>query len=155
MTGLCVCVVVQHISGDVALAVYQHWQASGDLDWLQARGYPMLKAIADFWVSRATPAGGEEEGGKQQSWHIRDVMPPDEYADHVDDSVYTNALAALALRFAEEAAEALGEEASAEWRVVREGLVVVFDEASGVHPEYQGYEGQVTGSRPPEQLVGC
>ena len=41
-----------HISGDIAWAVWQYWMATGDLTWLQQQGYPILRGIADFWVSR-------------------------------------------------------------------------------------------------------
>jgi trehalose/maltose hydrolase-like predicted phosphorylase len=40
--------------------------------------------------------------------HINDVIPPDEYVDHVNDSVYTNFVAAQSLRFTFAAASVLG-----------------------------------------------
>ena len=51
----------------------------------------------------------EQNGNKT---HIRDVMPPDEYHDHVDDSVYTNVIAAMSLDFATQAAGLLNMEAN-------------------------------------------
>ncbi len=40
--------------------------------------------------------------------HIRGVIPPTEYYSHVDDSVYTNAVAMASLQYASSVASALG-----------------------------------------------
>lgn len=126
----------QHISGDVALATWQYWQSTHDVDWLRASGYPLLRGIADFWASRAAfSADG--------SAHIADVIPPDEYADHVSDSAYTNAVAKLSLELAGKAAAVLNEAPKATWAKVQQALVVPFDTQLGIHPEYEGYKGQV------------
>ncbi len=67
-------------------------------------------------------------------YHIRDVIPPDEYQKNCTDSVYTNYGAALALTFAAEAAEVLGLQVSAEYRAIAEALVILFNETRGMHP---------------------
>jgi trehalose/maltose hydrolase-like predicted phosphorylase len=43
-----------HISGDIAFAIWQEFLMRKDEAWLRSVGYPMLKGIADFWVSRST-----------------------------------------------------------------------------------------------------
>ncbi|MGW5480749.1 glycosyl hydrolase family 65 protein [Streptomyces sp. NPDC004008] len=127
----------QHISADVALAFWQYWLATGDMQWLRGAGLPVLSAVADFWASRVTT---DAEG----HCHINGVIPPDEYAvgPH-DDSAYTNVAARESLRFAARAAEALGESADPRWAEVADRIVVPFDEARGIHPEFAGYAGQV------------
>ena len=82
-----------HVNADISLAVHQFWLATGDRHWLATRGWPMLRGIADYYADRATR-------NADGSYSIRDVIPPDEYAEGVDDSVYTNMSAARALRFA-------------------------------------------------------
>ncbi|KRV49246.1 hypothetical protein AQ490_03320 [Wenjunlia vitaminophila] len=124
----------QHINSDVALAFWQYWLATGDRRWLAEKGWPVLRGVAEFWTSRAT---ADEDG----RFHINDVIPPDEYAAPSDDSVYTNVSARACLRFATKAAEVLGESADPRWARVADGLVVLFDEESGVHPEFAGYGG--------------
>ncbi|MEJ8661397.1 glycosyl hydrolase family 65 protein [Streptomyces sp. MS1.AVA.4] len=127
----------QHISADVALAFWQYWLAAGDERWLRAKGWPVLRGVADFWAGRATT-------GEDGAYHINGVIPPDEYADEPhDDSAYTNAAARASLRFAVEAAAVLGEPAAPEWTAVADGLVVPFDDVLGVHREFTGYEGQL------------
>ena len=43
-----------HVTGDVALAQWQYYLATGDSAWLAREGFPSSAATADFWVSRAT-----------------------------------------------------------------------------------------------------
>jgi hypothetical protein len=62
----------QHISADVAYAVWQYWQATGDDDFLLQAGAEILLETGRFWASRA---GREADG----HCHIRGVIGPDEY----------------------------------------------------------------------------
>ena len=123
----------QHISADIALAQWQYFLATGDRTWLAHRAYPLLAAVANFWASRAvhTTAGYELLG----------MMGPDEYNYPVDNSTYTNVAARTALRIALHAAHLLHRPAPPSWRTVADGLVVPFDPALGIHPEYDGYRG--------------
>ena len=123
-----------HVNADIALAVHQYWLATGDRRWLASRGWPMLKGIAAYYVSRAA----KRSNG---TYSIRNVIPPDEYAEGVDDSVYTNMSAAQALRFARAAARILHRPADPRWTRVAHGLRILFDQDKGIHPEYAGYPG--------------
>ncbi len=80
-----------HISADIAFAVWQYWQATGDDDFFLRAGAEILLETARFWASRGTM---EADG----AYHIRHVIGPDEYHDDVDDNAYTNLLAAWNLR---------------------------------------------------------
>ena len=66
-------------------------------------GFPLANASASFYAARLTPAAGNGTG-----YDILQVMGPDEFAYPVDNSAYTNAVAAIALRFAVEAAGVIG-----------------------------------------------
>lgn len=125
-----------HINGDIAFAVWQEWSMRQDKDWLRSIGYPMLTGIADFWVSRST----YQADGKA---HILDIIPPDEYVDHVDDSVYSNFVAVKALNYAVQASIALNEtcDQCAKYSQLAQDLVILFDQQLGIHPEYSGYPG--------------
>ena len=80
--------------------------------------------------------------------HIVNVIPPDEYADHKTDSVYTNAVAILSLQYAMKAATLLHkekeyEQSIARWKDVSERIVMVTAENDAgllYHPEYAGYK---------------
>jgi trehalose/maltose hydrolase-like predicted phosphorylase len=123
-----------HVSADIALGLWQYWLASGDRSWLSGSAWPVLSAIADFWVSRAHP----NPDGTQS---IDGVIPPDEYHEQVDDSVYTNVAARDTLRMAAQAAALTGHTADPAWTAVAGALRIPFDEAPGIHPEFAGYQG--------------
>ncbi len=123
-----------HVNADISLAVHQYWLATGDRRWLATRGWPLLRGIAQYYASRVTR---HADG----SYSIRDITPPDEYAEGVDDSVYTNMSASQALRFAAEAARILQRPADGRWLRVARGLRILFDRTTHVHPEYAGYPG--------------
>ena len=123
-----------HITGDVGFAFWKYYQVTKDKTWLRDRGYPVLKAVADFWTSRA-------EKGTDGKYHIINVVCADEYAENVDDNAYTNGMAKEVLSQANEAALLLGLPANARWKEVGEGLVILKLE-NGVTQEHATYKGE-------------
>lgn len=81
----------QHISADIAYAVWQYWEASGDEAFLRDAGAEILCETARFWVSRAQL----EPDGRR---HIRGVIGPDEYHETIDDNAFTNVMARRNIR---------------------------------------------------------
>jgi len=67
----------QHISADVAYAVWQYWQATGDEAFLRDAGAQIILETGRFWASRAKL----EADGRR---HIRGVIGLDEYHKHND-----------------------------------------------------------------------
>ena len=102
------CLTQIHLQSDIALAVWQYYQATGDTAWLRERGWPLLRGIAEFWAGRVTR-------NADGSYSIRNAAGPDEYSNGVTDGVFTNAGAATALRDAARAARILGRPAPASW----------------------------------------
>ena len=96
----------RHNDSDIAFSIWQYYIAHGDKDFLR-ECYPVLREIANYWVSKAELIDGKYE--------IRDVMPPNEYAEIINNSVYTNASAQIALWIATKAGEILGEEVDPSW----------------------------------------
>ena len=127
------CLTQIHLQGDIALSVWQYYLATGDTAWLGDH-WTLLKSIAEFWAGKATPNG-------DGSYSVNNVAGPDEYSNGVDDGVFTNAGAALALRNATRAAAILGEQAPAEWTVIADRLRMPFDEQNQVFLQYEGYQG--------------
>ncbi|WP_329355959.1 discoidin domain-containing protein [Streptomyces anulatus] len=128
------CLTQNHLQGDVSLAVWQYYLATGDRDWLASRGWPLLRGIAEFWESRAT-------ANADGSYSVNDVAGPDEYSNGVDDGVFTNAVAATALRNATRAARILGRSAPAAWSKVADHLRIPYDAEKKVFLQYAGYNG--------------
>ncbi|MEK8090931.1 glycoside hydrolase family 65 protein [Thermithiobacillus plumbiphilus] len=110
-----------HISADVAYAVWQYWQATGDADFLLRAGAEILLETARFWASR----GQLEADGR---YHIRHVIGPDEYHEDIDDNAYTNLMAQWNLRRGAELAGLLAEHWPAAWQELARRLEFDMDE---------------------------
>ena len=123
-----------HITGDIGWACWKYYQVTKDQEWLASTGFPMMKAIADFWVSRT-----DENGDGSLS--IRNVVGADEYAEGVDDNAFTNGIAKVALRYATSAARELGLDPDPRWDQTANNIrLLTF--ADGVTQEYEGYQGE-------------
>jgi beta-phosphoglucomutase len=75
-----------HISADIAYAVWQYWQATGDDLWMRDRGAEIILDTALFWLSRV------EWHEKQQRYELCGVIGTDEYHEYVRNNAYTNRL---------------------------------------------------------------
>ncbi|VAW42237.1 Maltose phosphorylase / Trehalose phosphorylase [hydrothermal vent metagenome] len=82
-----------HITADIAYATWLYWQATADDAWMRDYGVALILEGAVFWGSRV-----EQEADGY--YHLRDVIGPDEYHDHVDDNAYTNQMVAWHLQTA-------------------------------------------------------
>jgi beta-phosphoglucomutase len=94
-----------HISADVAYAVWCHWQATGDDDWMCCYGAEIVLDTARFWGSRAewNPALSPSKGKQRGRYKITDIIGPDEYHEHVDNNAFTNEMVRWHLEAALEA----------------------------------------------------
>ncbi|KAM8807317.1 protein-glucosylgalactosylhydroxylysine glucosidase [Eudromia elegans] len=123
-----------HVTGDVLMAFEQYYHSTQDQKlFREDGGWHLVGAVAQYWCSRMV--WSEEE----QCYHIRGVMPPDEYHHQVDNSVYTNAVARRSLYFAADVARDLLVPVPQEWVERAEKVKVPFDAERKYHPEYDGY----------------
>ena len=124
-----------HITGCVAHAAWQYYCVTRDTAWLTTQAWPLIKATANFWVSRAqTDASGH-------GYHINNVVCADEYAANVDDNAFTNAIAITNLNIACMAAHIAGKQPNPLWSEVASGLPILKN-AQGVTLEHASYAGQ-------------
>ncbi|MEU7219782.1 discoidin domain-containing protein [Nocardia iowensis] len=128
------CLTQIHLQGDVSLAAWQYYVATGDAVHLRSRVWPIMQSVAEFWASRVTQ-------NPDSTYSIANVAGPDEYSNGVTDAVYTNAVAALALRNAARAAAVLGERPPAEWTTIADRLRIPFDPQRNIFLQYDGYPG--------------
>ncbi|XP_027436255.1 protein-glucosylgalactosylhydroxylysine glucosidase isoform X2 [Zalophus californianus] len=76
-----------HINGAVVLAFQLYYHTTQDLQLFQeAGGWDVVRDVAEFWCSRV------EWSPEEEKYHLKGVMPPDEYHSGVNNSVYTNVL---------------------------------------------------------------
>ena len=131
-----------HVNGDIAFAVWQFWRALRDdgAGWLEATAWPLLSGIATWWATRLARDNAGAPAGAPLG--ILDVMCPDEYADRVNNSAFTNAVAAYTLQHAADVGALLGEPAAplAAWRDAAARIALPSDAALGFTPEYDGYK---------------
>ncbi len=137
-----------HISADIAYAMHQYWRVTGDDDFWQDVGAPVVLETAVFWGDRA-----EAEGDR---FAIRDIIGPDEYHDHVDNNAYTNHMVRWHLKTAQDALEWLWEhdpggagtlvekldltpERLTHWRKVIDGLILAHDPETGLIEQFEGF----------------
>ncbi|XP_007947563.1 protein-glucosylgalactosylhydroxylysine glucosidase [Orycteropus afer afer] len=124
-----------HINGAVVLAFELYYYSTQDLQLFRdAGGWDLISAVAEFWCSRVEWSPGEE------NYHLRGVMPPDEFHSGVSNSVYTNVLVQNSLRFASALAKDLGLPVPDQWLEVADKIKVPFDPERNFHPEFDGYK---------------
>ncbi len=123
-----------HITADVAIAAWNYFAVTRDTSWLRERGYPVIKACADFWASRV------EKNGPGH-YDIKNVVAADEWAENVDNNAFTNAAAKANLRFASMAAAILNLPPDTEWKIVEENIPIL-KLSNGVTAEHAQYKGE-------------
>jgi trehalose/maltose hydrolase-like predicted phosphorylase len=139
----------QHISADIAYAVWQYWQATGDEQFLLDAGAEILIETGRFWSSRANLEGDGRH-------HIRGVIGPDEYHEHIDDNAFTNVMARWNIRRALDVAALLRERwpqrwkslscrigvddtEMAQWLKVAQTMATGLDRKTGLYEQFEGF----------------
>ena len=132
-----------HINADIAYAVWQYYQVTGDYDFLRDYGAEMLVETARVFADVGCFA--ECRGGK---YCICAVTGPDEYNALVDNNLYTNLMAQENLYAALRALEILGkdgdhlnvpDEEKALFRKVADNMYLPYDEKLGVYLQDDGF----------------
>ena len=124
-----------HITADIAIAFWNYYRVTQNEKWLADKGYPLLKEVADFWVSRS-------ERNADGSYSINNVVGANEYAANIDDNAFTNGAAITALRYAGLAAAKLNLEPNPAWENVANNIVIHKFE-DGTTKENKTYSGAI------------
>lgn len=124
-----------HITADIGIAFWNYYRVTRNKQWLEEKGYPVLKEVADFWVSRVSK-------NADGSYSINNVVGANEFAPNVNDNAFTNGAATTALQYATLAAEELGISPDARWREVAEGIKIL-KFPDGTTKEHADYEGEI------------
>lgn len=124
-----------HITADVAIAFWNYYRVTKNKVWLAERGYPLMKEVADYWVSRSVK---NDDG----SYSIKNVVGANEFAPNVDDNAFTNGSAITALEFAVEAAQTLEEIPDPTWQEVA-SKIKIHKFPDGTTKEHRTYSGDI------------
>jgi len=119
-----------HVNADIAIAQWQYYLASGDKAWLKQHGWPVIRAVAEFWASRVS------WNAPQQRYEILHVTSVDEDYNDVPNDTFTNVSAAKALRIATAAAGIVGATPDPRWLDIAARMVVPFSESEGHHLDF-------------------
>jgi hypothetical protein len=131
-----------HVSLDVALAFDSYIHATGDLDEARAMAWPVMRAVAEYVVSRIewTSRGAEWRG----------TLGPREHYQPVDNNAFVNASAIRVMDAASSMARRLGIDAPDDWEriarslrmpVHRRGMLLNHDRARLAEPKGATPEG--------------
>ncbi|MGI9510140.1 MAG: glycosyl hydrolase family 65 protein, partial [Geminicoccaceae bacterium] len=145
----------RHVNAAIAYNVWQHYEATLDLEFMSDHGAEMLFEIARFWVSTTS------YNPRIDRYEIKGVMGPDEYHDSypdrdqpgLDNNAYTSVMAAWCLCRAvdiserlppgrlESLAAAIGlvPDEIERWQDVSGKLRVVFHD-DGIISQFEGYD---------------
>ena len=123
-----------HITACVGIAAWNYYCVTQDKQWLAEKGYPLLKATADFWASRV-------ERNSPGHYDINNVVAADEWAENVNNNAFTNAAAIANLNFATAAAKVLGLNPDNDWNYVAQNIPILKME-NGVTREHESYKGE-------------
>ena len=124
-----------HITADVGIAFWNYYRITNDIVWLREKGYPIIKEVADFWVSRSVK-------NKDGTYSIKNVVGANEFAHNVNDNAFTNGSAKTVLNYAVQAANELNLLPDDQWENVANKLKIhKFD--NGVTKEHENYKGEI------------
>lgn len=124
-----------HITADVAIAFWNYYRVTKNKEWLAEKGYPMLKEVADYWVSRVVK-------NNDGSYSIKNVVGANEFAQNIDDNAFTNGSAITALQFAVLAAKELNIEVNSAWEQVAKNIKI-HKFPDGTTKEHSSYKGEI------------
>ena len=119
-----------HVNADIAIAQWQYYLASGDKRWLKDYGWPVIREIAQFWVSRVNYDAAHDR------YEIHHVTSPDEAYNDVPNDSFTNAAARKALEIAVESAGIVGAKADPRWAEVARKMYIPFKQDEQRHLDF-------------------
>lgn len=124
-----------HVTADISIACWNYYCLTRDGQWLRTKAFPLMKEVADFWVSRV-------ERNDDGSYSIRNVVGADEYANGIDDNAFTNAAAIRALEYACESAVICNEPVPEIWKEISRHIRILRFK-DGVTREHATYDGEM------------
>ena len=120
-----------HVNAEIAIAQWQYYLTTLDRSWLRTHGWPVIRAVARFYASRAV------YDAKTRRYEILHVTSVSESHGDIPNDTYTNLVAVRALRIAVAAARALGVPADPDWQRIAARMTVPLAPGGGHHLPYQ------------------
>lgn len=138
----------RHITADVAIAADTWARFAKDISDYDHNGVNrLLEDTAAYWAARVTYNKAKDR------YEILNIVPPDEDAEIVNNSVYTNAAAKRNIELAIAAAKKAGRNYPAKWDEIVSKMYIPFDAKNKRFIEYEGYNGKKTKQADTELLI--
>ncbi|KAK4055789.1 alpha,alpha-trehalase ath1 [Microbotryomycetes sp. JL201] len=121
-----------HLNNDIAIAMYQYYASTQNGTWLEERGYPVISSVAEFWAAHVVL---NETTGLFVTLNETD---PDEYANQINNGIFTNAGLQVVIQHAQELSQILNKTIPANWTDVAQNITIPTDPTSKIVLEYDG-----------------
>ena len=124
-----------HINGDIAHAFTNYWLASGDTDFFRNELFPVHDAIATMYSEVLQKNGSR--------WALTNVTDPDEFANHVNNGAFTQALISNTLDNSNYFRSLFNQTPNDTWSSQADNILIGRDEDANVLLEYTGMNGSI------------
>ena len=124
-----------HINGDIAQAFTNYWLTSGDTDFFRDELFPVHDAIA-IMFSEVLQKNGSR-------WSLTNATDPDEFASHVNNVAFTQALIANTLDNTNYFRGLFNQTANKTWSSQADNVLIGRDQDANILLEYTGMNGTI------------
>ncbi|GAA5880894.1 hypothetical protein JCM3774_003235 [Rhodotorula dairenensis] len=123
-----------HLNSDIALAAWQYYASTKNETWLEQKGYPLVRNLADMFASFVTY---NETSGMYSTLN---ETSPDEYSNHKNNSAMINGALTVTLEQAKQLGSILGKESPGNWSKIQQDITILKAQ-SGILLEFDGFNG--------------
>ncbi|KIW08272.1 uncharacterized protein PV09_01192 [Verruconis gallopava] len=127
-----------HLNGDIGLELYNWYVATGDSETFKNDFFPIYDAVAHFYSQLLFYNSSSDK------YELLNATDPDEYANHVDNAAYTQALIQTHLTTANELRARFSMEPNATWADQISKIDVPVDKQADIILEYQEMNGTIS-----------
>ncbi|KAL7898809.1 glycoside hydrolase family 65 protein [Trichoderma sp. SZMC 28014] len=125
-----------HINSDIALAHWQYFQQTNDLNWLAKQGWPVIKKVADMFAAYVFH---NTSTGKYETIQLGE---PDEFAYNINNGAFTGvSIKQLLGDWAPSAAGRLNLPVPQNWSRISENMYIPYEEKEKIIIEFSGMDG--------------
>ena len=132
-----------HRNGTIAYAIYNYTRYTGDTEYVTHDGFDVLVGIARFWADRV------HFSKRKGMYMIHGVTGPNEYENNVNNNWYTNILGKWCLNYANEIADkvdadktaelGLTSEERAKWHEIADNMYLPEDKELGIFVQHDTF----------------
>ncbi|KIW16829.1 hypothetical protein PV08_04019 [Exophiala spinifera] len=124
-----------HINGDIGLEFTNYWVSSGDTSFFRDSLFPIFDSVATLYSELLVKNGTR--------WALENMTDPDEYANHVDNGAFTNALISQHLSYANDFRAMFNGTPNSTWDSQADNVIIARDAEAEITLEYVGMNGSV------------